>query len=192
MDALIVLFIVIGIVNAVTSSKNKKKKQAERRAFQQARQQTRAQAREAAGQARMSLSPEELQGHLRAMEARGKAPAPEHGAYEASAPHRDAPRPAEPQVVAPERTLRPTEPHGGEGRISTQGESEAEHAEHRLRVAAEEARQRQQREELRDLRAAERQKLRAAIVMSEILDRPVALRRPARSVARRRAGGAGF
>lgn len=67
-------------------------------------------------------------------------------------------------------------PKREEGAISTQGESEAEHAEHRRRIAAEEAARRLEREALRDLREANRDKLRTAVIMSDVLSKPVALR----------------
>ena len=63
-----------------------------------------------------------------------------------------------------------------EGFISTQGESAEEHAEHRRRIEAEEAQHRAEREALDDLRSANRERLRAAIVMSEVLGKPVSLR----------------
>ena len=59
---------------------------------------------------------------------------------------------------------------------SMEGESHEEHAEHLRRIEAEEAQHRQEREAIEDLRAANREKLRAAVVMSEVLGKPVALR----------------
>ena len=63
-----------------------------------------------------------------------------------------------------------------EGTISTQGESAAEHAEHRQRILAEEARLHEQQQTLQELRHLNRQKLRSAVVMSEVLGKPVSLR----------------
>lgn len=59
---------------------------------------------------------------------------------------------------------------------STQGESEKEHRRHRERIEAEEKRQREQAESLRSMRQVNRQKLREAVIMSEVLGKPVALR----------------
>jgi len=63
-----------------------------------------------------------------------------------------------------------------EGTVSTQGESAVEHARHRQKVLGEEARLRQQQETLQELRHLNRQKLRSAVVMSEVLGKPVSLR----------------
>lgn len=86
---------------------------------------------------------------------------------EASAP----PRPAAPRPTVAQQAGR------SEGSVSTQGESAAEHAEHQKRVAAEEAARREAGERLRAEQDLRRDSLRRAIVMSEVLDRPVALRR---------------
>ena len=59
---------------------------------------------------------------------------------------------------------------------STQGESEKEHRAHLEKIAAAEKKQREQAELAREIRSMNRQKLRQAIVMSEVLGKPVALR----------------
>lgn len=61
-----------------------------------------------------------------------------------------------------------------------EGESPLEHAAHRQRVIAEEERVRREHAQLRELRSANLQKLRSAVVMREILDKPVSLRPRAR------------
>jgi len=63
-----------------------------------------------------------------------------------------------------------------EGTVSTQGESHAEHAQHRERMLAAEQELLHQQETLRELRRMNTQKLRSAVVMSEILGKPVSLR----------------
>ena len=65
--------------------------------------------------------------------------------------------------------LRPEEKH-------REGESRLEHAAHRARIAEEEARLHQQRTELQELRSMNLKKLRTAVVMGEVLGKPVALR----------------
>lgn len=60
---------------------------------------------------------------------------------------------------------------------STQGESEAEHRRHIEKIAAEEKQLHQQAENLREMRSMNRQKLRQAVIMSEVLGKPVALRK---------------
>jgi len=62
-----------------------------------------------------------------------------------------------------------------------EGESYAEHAGHKLRIAAEEEKLRREREELQELRNVNLKKLRAAVVMSEVLGKPLALRGGRRS-----------
>ena len=57
-----------------------------------------------------------------------------------------------------------------------EGESHKEHAAHKLRIAEEEARLHREREELKELRNVNLKKLRSAVVMSEVLGKPVALR----------------
>lgn len=63
-----------------------------------------------------------------------------------------------------------------EGTVSTQGESAAEHAAHMARIRAEEAQAHQAEQTLQELRNLNRQKLRSAVVMSEVLGKPVSLR----------------
>ena len=63
-----------------------------------------------------------------------------------------------------------------EGTISTQGESRAEHAQHRRRILEEEARLQAEKDALEELRSANLEKLRSAVIMSEVLGKPVALR----------------
>jgi len=59
---------------------------------------------------------------------------------------------------------------------STQGERPSEHARHLERIAAEEKRQAEAAALQSELRSINRRKLRQAVIMSEILSKPVALR----------------
>lgn len=59
---------------------------------------------------------------------------------------------------------------------ATQGESEKEHRRHLERIAAEEKQLQEQADSLRELRSMNRQKLRQAVIMSEVLGKPAALR----------------
>lgn len=61
-----------------------------------------------------------------------------------------------------------------------EGESPLEHAAHRQRVIADEERIHREHEQLRELRSINLQKLRSAVVMSEVLGKPVSLRPRAR------------
>ena len=59
---------------------------------------------------------------------------------------------------------------------STQGESEEEHRRHVERIVREEKKQQMETNAQRELRSVNRRKLREAVIMSEILSKPVALR----------------
>lgn len=59
---------------------------------------------------------------------------------------------------------------------SIQGESEEEHRKHLEKIAADEKLHREKIETAREIRSMNRQKMRQAVVMSEILGKPVALR----------------
>ncbi len=64
-----------------------------------------------------------------------------------------------------------------QGNFSTQGESPEEHAVHQALIAVQEAMQHQEQEKLESLQNARLEELRTAVVMSEVLGKPVALRR---------------
>lgn len=59
---------------------------------------------------------------------------------------------------------------------STQGESEEEHRKHLEKIARQEKLRQEKLETAREIRSMNRQKMRQAVVMSEILGKPVALR----------------
>ena len=60
--------------------------------------------------------------------------------------------------------------------VQIEGESEAEHGEHIRRILAGEAEARQRCETARELRRVNRERLRSAIVLREILDPPISMR----------------
>ena len=172
MDGLIVLLVIFGIINAITS-KNKKEKQAKKSAAQ-------AQAFESAipkAQTKAKPRPQpkaKPQPKPKADERQTRLPftREEWKAYLNELSE---------ELVATKAasSSKPAYDEGErfhEGFISTQGESAEEHAEHRRRIAEEEAQRHQELEALNDLRHANREKLRAAVVMSEVLGKPVALR----------------
>lgn len=147
MDGLIALLIVIAVVNALTSGRRKKRQEAQRRA---------------------------LQGAQQAQAAQKPKPRPARQSPRTQA-QPSTPEELQAHLAAMDAQSRPASKRE-EGKISTQGESEAEHAEHRRRIAAEEAARRLEHETLRDLREANRDKLRTAVIMSEVLGKPIALR----------------
>ena len=169
MDGLIVILILVGIL----SSFSKKKKETQKRVAQArtAEPQSEAQPVKKTGQTKIPFTKEEWEAFLAEAKAQEKKPVPP--------PMRKA-KPVSPAKAAkPARTPAPVllldhdEP---EGTVSTQGESAAEHAGHRQRVLVEETRLREYQETLQELRHMNRQKLRQAVVMSEILGKPVSLR----------------
>lgn len=174
MDGLFTILILFGVF-ALTSSNKKKKaqRQAEKqRAFRESA--------EAVQQEKIPFSKDEWADFLR-RQANPSAPKPRP--EPAPKPVQAAPKPAaKPAPEAktaklPERKPLHLQHDEPEGTVSTQGESAAEHAEHRRKVLAEEAKRREEHQAMEDLRAMNLQKLRTAVVMSEILDKPVSLRR---------------
>lgn len=98
-------------------------------------------------------------------------------AKKASAPQSDRPRVKAAKAASAKSAPPPTPaPPPPEGSISTQGESAAEHAMHMEKVHIEEEKLRQQAQSLRQIRNLNRQKLREAVVMREVLGKPVSLR----------------
>ncbi|MBP3409442.1 MAG: hypothetical protein J6J78_08460 [Clostridia bacterium] len=158
MDSLIGILVLIGIFSSLSK---KKKKQAQKQAD---RQQAPKPAKPSA-QAKIPFTKDEWTAFLTDMEKQEK----KHRAKPAK-PARAA-KPV--KAPAPVLHLDHDEP---EGTISTQGESAAEHAEHRQKILAEEAKLREQQQTLQELRHLNRQKLRSAVVMSEVLGKPVSLR----------------
>lgn len=160
MDSLIGILILIVIFSSFSG---KKKKKAQKRA---ARQQAPApETKKAAVQEKIPFTREEWNAYLENAERQSKESAPKSGKAAPAAKPAKAP--------APVLHIDHDEP---EGTISTQGESAAEHALHRQKILAEESHLRQQQETLQELRHLNRQKLRSAVVMSEVLGKPVSLR----------------
>ena len=159
MSGLIPILAILFILNAATSGSRKKKKQ-------QAAQKSNAQ--QAAAQPKQKPKPVPRQPR-KGVQQRIPFTKEEWKAYLNELGEEVAPK-----VTAP---LAYDEDHiAGEGFISTQGESIEEHAEHRRKIAEEEARFHEERAALSDLRNANLEKLRTAVVMSEVLGKPVALR----------------
>ena len=153
MDSLIGILVLIGIFSSLSK---KKKKQAQKQASKPA---------SPAAQAKIPFTKDEWTAFLADMEKQEKKPK--------AKPSKPAKAAKPVKAAAPVLHIDHDEP---EGTISTQGESAAEHAEHRQRILAEEARLREQQQTLQELRHLNRQKLRSAVVMSEVLGKPVSLR----------------
>lgn len=178
MDGLISIIVIALVSYAISSGKNKKKKAEKRRG---------AQAPSVPPVPKMpkaetiSYTKAEWEAFLKdakaakpTAEAPKKSPDPDGAPAREAAPVAEAPRP---QKSAPQPEPASAEAESfGQGTVSTQGESDAEHERHCRRILEEEARREKRLEEMRDLERLNLQKLRAAVVMREILDKPVSLR----------------
>ena len=148
MDGLIGILILIGIFSSFSKSKKKKaQKQAAKGQVSVMKSQ------KTVGQTKIPFTKEEWNDYLADMKQPDRSKA-------AKAP--------EPMLLSDH-----DEP---EGTVSTQGESTEEHAGHHQKILAEEARMQEVQETLQELRHMNRQKLRQAVVMNEVLGKPVSLR----------------
>ena len=178
MDGLISILIIIGL--AAFSSSRKKKKKAQEKAT--ARDRAFKEASQAIEQAKIPFSKEEWEALLKAQKpledtAKPKAaPAKPKAKPARAAKPANAVKPSKPQPAPAAAPVLHIEDDAPEGTVSTQGESIAEHAAHVARIHAEENRLLQTQQMLQALRGLNRQKLRDAVVMSEILGKPVSLR----------------
>ena len=161
---LIVLLIVIGLVAKLSNGKKKKAKGAQAGSPRKAED--------------IPYSREEWAEYLKAS-----------GAPAGPKPAKPAAQPAKARKEPPKATARPATPAAitpleaaSQGSLimdpsqGIEGETAAEHAEHRRKAAEAEARQREDLQAQQALRDINLQKLRAAVVMKEILDKPVSLR----------------
>lgn len=173
LDGLIALLIIIGLVTSISKSNKKKKAAQAQKAAKPAAQ---------AGEVRIPYTREEWaqfleQEHIPKPKAPPKPAAakPEDVAkvaaavlekHRAQAAQRSVPTPA----PAPSGSIAVDANQGVEG------ETEAEHAAHRMRAARAEARRRSECAEAQAVAQVNLQALRSAVVMKEILDKPVSLR----------------
>lgn len=155
MDSLIGILILIGIF-ALSSKKQKKK----------AQKRPPCPAEPHAAHSKIPFTKAEWTAFLADMEAQEAKPKP-------SAKPRSAKPPKATTADNPTRQIQTIQ---AEGSISTQGESAAEHAEHQRKMQDADMYLQKEQEALQELRQLNRQKLRNAVVMSEILGKPVALR----------------
>lgn len=176
MDGLIALLIIIGIVTSISKS-NKKKKAAQKAAKSAAQP----------GTVKIPYTREEWAQYL----AQESIPKPKAQPKPAAKP-KSTPKPEDVAKVAaavPEKRRAqaaqrsvPTPAPAPTGSIalnslqSVEGETEAEHAAHRMRAAQEEQRIHIERAAEQAQMEVNLQALRSAVVMKEILDKPVSLR----------------
>ena len=203
MDGLVVLLLIIGLIARVSKSKKKTEQSRKRQAgFNDAAELTGDGAKpspakkaakvlevmdEAAGQIKIPYTKEEWSKFLK-----------ESGASAEKQPSRDPAakrtakallRSGDPALISQMKAAQPKD-SAAEGQVfeklaaqrlrpaqqHLEGESHKEHAAHRQRIADEETRLHREREELRELRNVNLKKLRSAVVMSEVLGKPVSLR----------------
>jgi hypothetical protein len=179
MDALIVLFVIGAFILSLT----KKAKQPKKRDFDPEKTKP----TQPAQTQKIPYTKEEWNEYLRAQGV----------AQKKSAPHKPQPVPTAQAASVQEDSahdarLRPSAPpagsremvermhraveHGMTGSVTAQGESEAEHAEHLHRMYEDDLRARTQNDTLQELRRMNRARLRQAVIMREILDRPISMR----------------
>ncbi|MGN0184463.1 MAG: hypothetical protein ACI4AL_05035 [Aristaeellaceae bacterium] len=177
MDGLIVLLIIIGVVTSISKSSKKKKA-----AAAQKRAEEPSPAQPKAGATKIPYTREEWEQFLADAEGEAAAkPAPAKKAAAKPAAPKPAPqkrKASAPQmnVAAPAPAAMSTGSIALDPRQSVEGETEAEHAAHRLRAAQEDMRIGAERAAEQALAEVNLQTLRSAVVMKEILDKPVSLR----------------
>ena len=166
MDDLFSILITIALFGFAFSNKKKKKKQEKRRAEYLERKNAAPEkpAQPRKKEAAVPFTKEEWQDFLAKMDApkAESKPAPEPTPVKTAKPK-----------PAPVLHVENDEP---EGTVSTQGESHEEHAKHRAEILAAEQELLERQETLRELRRMNTRKLRSAVVMSEVLGKPVSLR----------------
>lgn len=194
MESLLSILLIVGLV--ALSSSNRKKK-AQRKQAQQKR--AFAEAAQMNGQDKKSRAMEEWQNFLKEtaggaavsatmQSAVKKQPDRMQQAETAKTPAKLSFKAAAPKVVQVSRPKAAPAPEVSEvsmqvsmqvsmeGMISTQGESAEEHAAHLAKIHTEEERLHQTQQTLQEIRNLNRKKLRSAVVMSEVLGKPVSLR----------------
>lgn len=173
MDELIGLLVFICIF-AFSASKKKKKSREKNDPPQRT-----SSAQKGTFQTKVPFSKDEWTNFLKELESNGSA--------QSSRPSKGKPAPAKQNTAAPAKRTSPEpaepaapigalQPEHADGAIPTQGESDAEHALHLEQMRAAEQAQQEEHEALLELRRMNREKLRSAVVMSEVLGRPVSLR----------------
>ena len=178
LDGLIVLLIIIGVVSSISKSGKKKKKAAEA----QRKAERPASAQPKAGATKIPYTREEWAQFLK----EEGVPEPKAQPKPAAAKLEDVAKAtaailqkrraqsAQQGVAAPAREAAGS--IAPDPRQGVEGETEAEHAAHRLRAEAAEALRDRAEETRQALAAMNLQALRSAVVMKEILDKPVSLR----------------
>ncbi|MDO5323094.1 MAG: hypothetical protein Q4G06_03685 [Clostridia bacterium] len=172
MDGLIALLIIIGVVTSISKSgKKKKAAEAQRKAEKPSPAQPKASA------TKIPYTREEWEQFL--ADAEGEAAAKPAPAKKAAAkPAAQKRKVSAPQmnVAAPAPAAMSTGSIALDPKQSVEGETEAEHAVHRLRAAQEDMRIGVERAAEQAFAEVNLQALRSAVVMKEILDKPVSLR----------------
>lgn len=190
MESLLSILLIVGLV--ALSSSNRKKK-AQRKQAQQKR--AFAEAAQMNGQDKKSRAMEEWQNFLKETAGGAAVPATMQSAVKkqpdrmqqtgtAKTPAKLSFKAAAPKVVQASRPKPAPAPEVSEvsmqvsmeGMISTQGESAEEQAAHLAKIHTEEERLHQTQQTLQEIRNLNRKKLRSAVVMSEVLGKPVSLR----------------
>ena len=168
MSGWIVLLVIFGLINAFSSpGKKKKKAQTRRQGSAQQAAAPNPSPQPKPQQTRVPYTKEEWAAFLNELN-------------DAGTPTKAAPKKSKAKNAAKKsapQSSAQTRPDPFEDRTLTyEGESHEEHAKHLRRIEEEEARYQQERDALDELRSANLEKLRTAVVMSEVLGKPVSLR----------------
>lgn len=196
MDGLIVVLLILGLVARISKKKknsgNARRGGAARGVAEKITDALEMAGKEAAKQAKIPYTKEEWSQYLRQSAAEEDARAPIAPMQAAEPAARIAPPPPAPGAKPVSRPLKP-KPVQREARSEAEapreGESRREHAAHLARIAREEEKIARRQEEIKRLRDVNLEKLRSAVVMSEVLGKPLALRGNNRMELQRRMRG---
>ena len=169
MDGLIAVLIIIGLVTSIGKSSKKKKA-----AGAQKSAESPAPAQPKASTTKIPYTREEWAQFLK--EAEVEAPAPGKAEPARAATQKRRAKAVQRPVSAPVSAAASAGSIALDSLQSVEGETEAEHAAHRLRTEREEERIQVERAAAQALAEVNLQTLRSAVVMKEILDKPVSLR----------------
>lgn len=194
MDGLIVVLLILGLVARISKKKknsgNARRGGAARGVAEKITDALETAGKKAAKQAKIPYMKEEWSQYLRQSAAEEDERAPIEPIQAAEPAAKIAPPPSAPGAKPVSRPIRPKPaPARSETEAPHEGESWREHAAHLARIAREEEKIARRLEEIKRLRDVNLEKLRSAVVMSEVLGKPMALRGNNRMADQRRMRG---
>lgn len=192
MDGLIVVLLILGLVARISKKKKKsgsaRRSGAARGVAEKITDALETAGKEAAKQAKIPYTKEEWSQYLRQSTAEEGERTPIAPVQAAEPAAKIAPPPPASGAKPVSKPLKPKPaPARSETEAPHEGESRREHAAHLARIAREEEKIARQQEEIKRLRDVNLEKLRSAVVMSEVLGKPLALRGNNRMAVQRQA-----